>query len=120
MCEKTRRTQMLFRRLKKLVDVRTQYLLIWTDPKTGLEVHCIAVDYSDFPTVEWTVYLKNTGRQETPILSSVFALDTRLPGDDQFVLLYNNGTTVNAKDYQPLTADLQRGPKFTLSPTHID
>jgi alpha-galactosidase len=102
---------------KKLDEVRTQYIIVWSDPGTGLEVRCVAVDYANFPTVEWTVYLKNTGKQDTPILSQVEGLDDRLDGDEKYVLRFNNGTTVNERDYEPLAADLQRGTKFTLSPT---
>jgi alpha-galactosidase len=102
---------------KPLDEFRTQCVLTWSEPKTGLEVRCVAVDYSDFPTVEWTVYLKNSGKEDSPILSNVEGLDTRLEGDKKFVLHYNNGTTVDETDYQPLTADLQRGTTLTLSPT---
>ena len=38
-----------------------EHTLTWTDPKTGLVVRCVAVEYRDFPTVEWTLYFKNTG-----------------------------------------------------------
>ena len=31
--------------------------------QTGLQVRCVAVEYRDFPTVEWTLYFKNTGRR---------------------------------------------------------
>src|ERR1039458_6997123 len=62
---------------KKLDAVRTEHSLAWTDPKTALEVRCVAVEYSDFPAVEWTVYLKNTGHQNTPILELVEGLDVR-------------------------------------------
>ena len=52
---------------KKLDETRTQQTLIYTDSNTGLEIRCVAVEYKDFPTVEWTVYLKNTGADDTPI-----------------------------------------------------
>ena len=31
---------------KKLDSSRTQHTLTWTDPRTGLEVRCVAVEYS--------------------------------------------------------------------------
>jgi alpha-galactosidase len=103
---------------KKLDEARTQSIVTWTDPKTGLEVRRVAVEYSDFPTVEWTVYFKNTGKQDTPILSNVLALDTRIDaGDDaKCVLHYNAGTTVTAKDFEPLTAELPKGKQVPLVP----
>src|ERR1043165_6831320 len=33
---------------------RTQRTFTWKDSKTGLEVRCVAVEYSDSPVVEWT------------------------------------------------------------------
>jgi alpha-galactosidase len=103
---------------KKLDDVRTQYTLTWNDSKTGLEVRCVAVDYSDFPTVEWTVYLKNTGKQDTPIVSSFQALDGQIEAasDAKWALHYNAGTTVTANDFAPLVAELPKGKKLPLTP----
>ena len=31
---------------------RIRRTLTWTEPKTGLEVRCVAVDYADYPAVE--------------------------------------------------------------------
>ncbi len=42
---------------------RTEHLATYSDPKTGLEARCRALEYRDFPTVEWTVYLKNLWRR---------------------------------------------------------
>jgi alpha-galactosidase len=103
---------------KKLDDVRTQHTFSWTDPATGLEVRCIAVDYADFPTVEWTLYFKNTGNQDSPILSKIQAIDTRIDATDQekCILHYNAGTTVTAADFEPLKADLPKGKQIPLVP----
>lgn len=61
---------------RQLDDKRTETVLTYLDPKTGLVVRCVAVKYSDFPTVEWTLYFKNTGNKDTPILSDIQAIDT--------------------------------------------
>jgi alpha-galactosidase len=50
---------------------RTQHTLAWTDSSTGLEVRCVAVGYADYPVVEWTVWFKNTGTNDTPILENI-------------------------------------------------
>ena len=49
---------------RKLDAARTQHTITWTDPKTGLEVRCVAVEYADYPAMEWTVYFKNGGSNE--------------------------------------------------------
>ena len=51
----------LERTSKPLDEQRTQRTLTYTDPKTGLVVRVVGVEYRDFPTVEWTVYFKNPG-----------------------------------------------------------
>ena len=33
--------------------------LLWRHGSSGLSVRCVAVAYDDFPTVEWTVYMRN-------------------------------------------------------------
>jgi alpha-galactosidase len=40
---------------------------MWTDPQSGLEIRCEAIEYHDFPTVEWTFYLKNTADAVEPL-----------------------------------------------------
>jgi alpha-galactosidase len=37
-----------------------------------------AVEYKDFPTVEWTLNFKNTGTQNTPILSEIHSVDVSM------------------------------------------
>ena len=39
---------------------RRRTIVEYLDPKTGLQVRCEAIEYRDFPTVEWTLYFKNT------------------------------------------------------------
>jgi alpha-galactosidase len=102
---------------KKLDDVRTQIDSTWTDPNTGLEVRCTAVDYSDFPTVEWTVYLKNSGKQDTPLVSNFRGIDARIESQNKrFYLHYNIGTTVEDKDFQPLVEEIVQGKVVSLTP----
>ena len=78
---------------------RTRHTLSYSDPKTGLVVRCVGIEYRDFPTVEWTLYFKNTSDKETPILSDIQALDTRvtrMPGPStpemEFRLHHNVGS----------------------------
>jgi alpha-galactosidase len=102
---------------KKLDDLRTQSTQTWTDPKTGLEVRRCKVQYSDFPVVEWIIHFKNTGTVDTPVLRDIKALDAHIyPIHGKPVLHYNRGTTVQASDFEPLTAELAVGMPLTLTP----
>jgi alpha-galactosidase len=78
---------------KKLDDARIERTFTWLDPKTGLEVRLVALDYMDYPVIEWTVYFKNHGRNDTPIIEDVEALDTTVPVTDNSLptLLYSKG-----------------------------
>ncbi len=91
------------RRSKPLDERRTSRTVTYSDPKTALVVRCEAVEYRDFPTVEWTVHFKNAGAADTPILSDIQAIDTRLrrPREGEFTLHHNTGSPCSASDYQP-------------------
>ncbi len=91
-----------------LDENREQHTLAWTDKDTGLEVRCVAVQYCDFPTVEWTVYFKNTGSVDTPFLDRIQAMDIQLdPGEaGEFLLHHFVGSPADRSDYAPLETPL--------------
>ena len=95
----------------KLDDQRTQHMLTWTDPETGLALRCVVVQYLGFPTVEWTLHFKNTGKADTPILESIQALDIQLQRGDtgEFLLHHSVGSPARTNDYQPLETRLDVG-----------
>lgn len=88
---------------RELDQQRTQHEIKYSDPASGLVLSCTAVEYHDYPTVEWTLYFKNTGAGPTPIVENIQALDTRLERSPQgeFVLHHNAGSPNGATDYQP-------------------
>ncbi len=100
------------------LDSRRVQTTVWrTDPKSGLEVKCVSVSYSDFPATEWTVYLKNRGRQDTPIIENLLAVDEDFSHDgrSEFVLHHNVGSPANRSDYQPLETLLGRNSSKRIS-----
>ena len=104
------------RSTKKLGESRAQTTITWKDPVTGLTVRCVAVRYADYPMVEWTVYLHNDGKTDTPIIEGVQALDhsfTRA-ATGEFVLHHNAGSTTTPTDYRPLEAALGPGASAKL------
>jgi alpha-galactosidase len=98
----------LKRGVRKLDDQRTEHTLVYTDPKTGLVVRCVAVEYHDFPTVEWTLYFKNTGAADTPLLEAIQALDIECHRgvEGEFVLHHQTGSPCQPNDYQPFETPL--------------
>ena len=98
---------------RKLDGERTERTLTWADPKTGLEVRCVSVEYADFPVVEWTVYLRNTGKEDTPVLENVLAMNARFerPDGGEFVLRGIKGDFCAPDSYEPYETTL--GPDTT-------
>jgi alpha-galactosidase len=96
---------------RELDGKRTERTLTFTDPKTGLTVRCVGVEYRDFPTVEWTLHFKNTGTADTPIIADIQAIDAAFvrTGDGEFTLHYIKGDTCATDSFQPLAEQL--GPK---------
>ena len=112
---------------KKLDKGRTQYTLTYTDPETGLEIRWAAVEYRSFPTIEWTIYIKNAGSADSPIISEIQALDVTFErsAEGEFVLNHNTGSPCTSTDYQPFKDTLGPGTtkRITTSggrPTNSD
>ncbi|UCG59083.1 MAG: NPCBM/NEW2 domain-containing protein, partial [Phycisphaerales bacterium] len=96
------------------LDTRyTKHTLIYAEPAGRLQIRCVLIEYHDFPTVEWTLYFKNTGSTDTPIIEKIQALDVELSrgGDGEFLLRHNVGSPANGNDYGLLKTPL--GPNAT-------
>lgn len=101
----------LQRKVRRLDETRTEHLVTWTDPKTGLAVRCVAIQYQDFPTVEWTLSFRNRGPTATPILQDIQALDASLLAEvaGGIVLWHQPGSLMNQEEYRPLETPLRAG-----------
>ena len=60
---------------RELDTQRRELTRTWMDAATGLQVRLVATEYAVFPVVEWTVWLKNTGQADTPILEKIQGLN---------------------------------------------
>jgi alpha-galactosidase len=102
---------------------RIERTLTYTDPRTGLQLRCVAVVYQDSPALEWTLYFKNTSDKSTPILENILALDTRLErnGDGEFLLHHSKGsphsglTAPTPTEYGPMETWLAPGTEMRLA-----
>lgn len=112
------RTWKVERTSQPLDDQRTQITIRFTAPDTGLVVRCEAIEYRDFPTVDWTLYFQNLGSADTPVLEDIQALDTRFERDarDEFMLHHTNGSSQGPADYQPLESELPAGKSLHFAP----
>ena len=92
--------------------------ITWTDPATGLEVRCVVSEYAEFPVAEWVLHFKNTGTNNTPILSQLQALDSGLSllRDQAAVVHHARGSECRLDDFAPLLAPLGPTPDAPQAP----
>ena len=104
---------------KGIDENRTAHIVTYTDSETGLEVRWEGIEHAEYKTIEWTVYLKNTGTENTPIISDIQALDVQLQRstDCEFALHYNRGDSCDAGSFEPLVEELGAGEAFQSAPS---
>jgi alpha-galactosidase len=106
----TRKTE-----IKQIDNDRTEYTVVWSDPKTGLQVRLRSVGYANSPVVEWTAYFTNSGKTDTPILEDIQPLSMSVPitGSGVPTILYSRGC--GGMD----TYALQKRPLNQLQSLHL-
>lgn len=112
------------REARNLDALRTEYRLNWADPATGLEVRCSAVEYHDFPTIEWTIHFRNSGSKETPVIADIRPLDMSMqrfpwPTSDwsEFRLHHHTGSPCTPTDYRPFATSLSPEKVLRFAPS---
>lgn len=91
-----------------------------TDAGSSVRIDCDVVTYSDFPAVEWILYLENTGDKDTPLIEQIQALDLKLDrsAEKEFVVHYANGGQTRPDDFQPISESMESGEELTFGSTH--
>ena len=104
------KTWRLERSTRNLDANRTQHTATYSDAQTGLIARCVAVAYSDYPVVEWTVYLENSSSSPTPILENVQAIDSEFErtAEGEFLLHHSKGSPNSPTDFQPFVTPLPK------------
>ena len=57
---------------------RVRHRVAWTDPGSGLRVSAEVVVYKGYAAADWVLRFENAGKQDTPILEDIQALDVTL------------------------------------------
>jgi alpha-galactosidase len=109
------------REVQPLDAQRTRITVTWHDPVTKLTIRCEAIEYGDFPAVEWVLSLKNESppdmaRADTPILSDIQPLfaEFSLPTTAPCTLHYAKGGVAGLDDFAPQERTIHAGPKCEL------
>ncbi len=89
---------------RRLDDHRTAHTVTYSEPAGRLVVRCEAVAYDDFPVVEWTLFFRNRGDTNSPLLERIQSLDLRWQRDaeGEFLLHHNTGAPADGLDCSPL------------------
>ncbi len=103
---------------KKIDAQKTQRILTYADPKTGLVIRAGCTIYNDFPAVEWVVKLKNSSGAKTPIIENIQAAETefRFPGQGNYILHRAMGSNAERTDFAPVDEPLNPGDAITFGP----
>jgi len=99
---------------RRIDNRRTERVDVYTDPTTGMVVTCRAVEWRDFPVVEWTINFKNGGHTDSPILSDIRPLDVSFtrPACGEFLLHHNTGDNAAVDSYAPHADTMGPGADF--------
>ena len=90
----------------------------WMDATTGLQVRLVSTEYVSFPVVEWTVWIKNNGKADTPIIENIQGLNSTFAANPKDALSLHGirGDTCVAESFQPWTRELKAGARHIFSP----
>ncbi len=101
------------------VGVKTRFVRKVSAPDGGLELRLEGVLYQDYPVIEWTLYLRNNGAEDTGIIENVRACDAALDlfGTESLTLHQNKGDNCVADSFQPFQNGLAPGGEIAVANT---
>jgi alpha-galactosidase len=104
------------RAVQPLDEQRQRITVTWSDPATKLVVRCEAVEYRDYPAVEWVLGLKNEGQAATPIVADIrpLAVPVAVAPAEPCTVYYAKGGVAGLDDYAPQQRALGPGSRFEL------
>ncbi|MBE6749029.1 MAG: alpha-galactosidase [Ruminococcaceae bacterium] len=79
--------------------------IIFTNKNNGLEVTVEATLFTENATCQWTVYIKNTGTENSGVISDFYALNSSL-GTGKAELYYSMGSDTAASDFSLIKKNL--------------
>jgi alpha-galactosidase len=103
---------------KDLKD-RVEHSVSWTDPKTQLRVTAVVGVFKRYPAVDWVLHFENQGKDDTPILENVQALDTVLRtgvANRPAILHQLAGDSCSERSFVPFDTNLEAGKNYRVAP----
>lgn len=92
--------------------------VIYTDSKTQIQLRVEGTLDLAFPSVEWIAYIKNAGKENTPILQDILALDAALPlpANASSRLYWAKGAVASFDDFAPQESKIEAGKPLRFQP----
>ena len=92
--------------------------LLLTSPDKKLAVRCEIVAYTDFPAVEWTLFLKNNGTQNSAQFTNINAADLTISDNatEGYTLYTAQGCHAIDRDFHLLRTDLECDTTYRHTP----
>ncbi len=84
--------------------------IVLTDKTTGLEVTVEATIFESNSTCQWTVYIKNTGKENSGVISDFYALDSSF-ATGKADLYYSMGSDTAASDFSLIKKSISSAEK---------
>ncbi len=99
-----------------LADGCVLHTVTWRDPATRLECTLELTEYPDFPAIEWIVYFRNTGEQDTPILQNIQAMNLSGRTNRTVVLHRSHGSFFDKDDFLYCQDEIAPGKNIVMTP----
>ena len=94
---------------------KTTYITL-AHKESGIVSTVEATIYEEFASCDWTVYIKNTANENSPVISEFYAADCVLPTGRKTQAYFNKGSEPAADDFELLTAPVSFLPmKYTAN-----
>lgn len=94
---------------------KTTYITL-THKKSGLVATVEATIYEETATCDWTVYIKNTGDENSPVISDFYAADCIVPTGRRAEAYFSYGSFAEADDFELIKSDISLLPmKFSAN-----
>ena len=94
-------------------------VITYRDPVSKLEVRCELTCFTEYPAVEWVIFLKNTGMADSPVIENLKPLDLSIDVPARDVILHRmNGSTCSPADFLPIDQTVGTGQQvIEVAPT---
>lgn len=108
----------LTRTTRDLDACRKEHTLVWRHEPSRLVVRCVVIEYLDYPVVEWTVFIRNMGHDNTRILEDIQGFDAQFgySAADEIVLHTIKGDFCTADSFEPLHLPLAAESTLKFAP----